>query len=237
MKIQKYNINYYKLQGKKLKRELGIPHIEALNEVAKKHGFANWTDCQRQVLVGSETAKTEFPKLSFTIWLKKQKNRDSPLGDLSREMNNDKNWPSHNDHQSYEDYLYSHGAGWQAIDTLKKAWKSYQNNLKRQFLPKKAKPAVKKQSVQGDSRRVVIVKNIIPIHFNKRTVEKFQVGDKAWISWDARKAIPVTITEIGEQNYSFVIERPLKKAGNKHHLFLDEVRSTPELACINCVTS
>jgi len=93
------------------------------------------------------------------------------------------------------------------------------------------------QTKEEDFREIVIVKNIKPIHFENRTIEKFDVGDKAWISWDGRKAIPVTITEVTERNYSFKIEKPLKNKGNEHFLFLDEVRSTPELACMNRVTS
>lgn len=93
------------------------------------------------------------------------------------------------------------------------------------------------QTKEEDSREIVIVKNIKPIHFENRTIEKFDAKDKAWISWDGKKAIPVTVTEVTEHNYSIKIEKPLKDKGNEHFLFLDEVRSTPELACINCVTS
>jgi len=106
--------------------------------------------------------------------------------------------------------------------------------LKR-FTPKRKKDS--KPSIRNsDLRRITIVKNIKPIHFDKRTSENFNVGDKAWISWNGRKAFPVTITEVTDRNYSFNIERPLKHKGNNHFLFLDEVRSTPELACINYVT-
>ena len=59
---------------------------------------------------------------------------------------------------------------------------------------------------------------------------------KAWISWNGVKAIPVTVLEADERFYTFKIERPLKKAGNQHYVRLDEVCSTPELACINHIT-
>lgn len=62
------------------------------------------------------------------------------------------------------------------------------------------------------------------------------MGDKAWISWNGRKAIPITIIELDERHYSFKVERPVKDAGNEYYLRLDEVRSTPELACLNRVT-
>jgi hypothetical protein len=81
------------------------------------------------------------------------------------------------------------------------------------------------------------VHHAIPIHFRDRTAEKFVPGDKAWISWNGKKAIPVTITKVDDRHYTFRIERPLKKVGSVHFLFLDEVRSTPELACRNYVTN
>lgn len=237
METQKNNINFYKLQAKKLKRELGISHVEALNQVAQKYKFPNWTACQRSFSKTQTTPKIDIIQITFSDWLRKQKNRDSPLGDLAREMVSDDSWPSHDDHESYDNYLYLRGASWQAVDTLKNAWKSYKNYLKLQLNPKQKRIGVKKTIVNRDPRKIVIVNNITPIHFRKRTVEKFNMGDKAWISWDNRKAIPVTITAVTQQHYTFKIERPIRKAGNEHYLFLDEVRSTPELACINRVTS
>ena len=50
------------------------------------------------------------------------------------------------------------------------------------------------------------------------------------------KSIPVTVLEVDEFGYVFRIERPLKNIGNKHAVRFDEVRSTPELACINHIT-
>jgi len=115
---------------------------------------------------------------------------------------------------------------------------SHLKKIKAKLISKSSTPnRVPRQETEEDSREIVIIKNIKPIHFENRTIEKFNVGDKAWISWDGRKAIPVTITEVSEHHYSFKIEKPLKNKGNEHFLYLDEVRSTPELACINRVTS
>ena len=102
---------------------------------------------------------------------------------------------------------------------------------------KKPRPFSKAKPSGVSSRSVTYVKGITPLHYMKRDVEKFDVGDEAWISWDGKKALPVIITEVDEPYYSFKIERPLKQAGNEHYLRLDEVRSTPELACLNRVTS
>lgn len=237
MKPQEHTINYYKLQAKRLKKQLGIQYIEALNKVAEIYGFSNWTDCQRKCSDKSIVPKININLPSFTIWLQKQKNRQSPLGDLARDMIADKTWPLDGTHQIYSDYLDSRRASREAISTLKEAWKTYNNYLKRNLAPQQQKTSKKTSTAKADERKIVIVKNVIPIHFEKRTVEAFEPGDKAWISRDGRKALPVTITEVTEHHYSFRMERPLRVAGTEHFLFLDEVRSTPELACINRVTS
>jgi len=62
---------------------------------------------------------------------------------------------------------------------------------------------------------------------------------------NGKKALPVIVTEVKEQHYGVRFERYSKSSGGwiytlgtttTHNLFLDEVRSTPELACINRVT-
>jgi hypothetical protein len=88
----------------------------------------------------------------------------------------------------------------------------------------------------GKERKAVVVKGVTPLHYTKRTVEKFAPGDKAWISWDGKKALPVTLTEADDRYYTFKVEHPKKYAGQEYYLRLDEVRSTPELACLNRVT-
>lgn len=237
MKSQQHTINFFKLLAKKLKKEKDITHVEALNEIAKQHGFANWTDCQRQTISNEaiETFATPSP-ISFTEWLSKQNNRDTPLGDLSRDMLSDTRWPSLENLDDYEDYLYSMRANWSAVETLKKAWKSYKRYVKLKSVPGERKLSSRKNSIIELPRKIVIVKGVVPIHYSKRVIEKFDIGDKAWISWDGRKAIPVSITEVDDRHYTLNLERPLSKAGNEHYLFLDEVRSTPELACLNMVT-
>jgi hypothetical protein len=88
------------------------------------------------------------------------------------------------------------------------------------------------------SRRVVTVKGIKPLHFKNRVAEQLPVGAAARVSFDGGKALPVTITKIDDRHYSVRIERTtrISHARNVHGLFLDEVRSTPEAACLNCVT-
>jgi hypothetical protein len=178
-------------------------------------------------------------ELGFAEWLAKHKNRNSPLGDLAIKRGftvKGEGWPSYDNVEAYKDHLNIGDQPRGTTATLERAWKTYESFLKRKrsAIPEKqvAKPALKKST----SRNIVFVKNVKPLHYTKRTVENFLPGDPAWISWDARKAIPVTVTEVDERYYTFTVERPLKNAGNEHYLRLDEVRSTPELACINCVT-
>lgn len=240
MNTQKYTLDNIKNQAKKVKKQQGISHTEALELVAKNLGYANWIHCQRSINTQSivpENQPAEIIPINFNDWLKKHKNRNSPLGDLSQEMIKNSNWPLHENLEGYQLYLLTLTLPRGASEALQKAWKSYQAHLHRSKAPKNDKPrGAKLEVIKNDSRKVVFVKNATPIHINKRTVEKFSPGDLAWISWDGRKATPVTILEVDDRNYSLRIERPIKKSGSVHSLFLDEVRSTPELACTNYVT-
>lgn len=240
MKKQTPSLNHIKREAKKLKKELDIKYIEALEIVAKKYGFSNWMHCQRalsQQEAISPAQDTPAPfEITFTEWLAKHKNRNSPLGDLASDMMSDKTWPSYDTLEEYIDYLEFKGAYYRAVETLKEAWKTYKGYLKRKNSPDANKPrASKPKPKNADKRKITFVKGVTPIHFSKRNHEKFNPGDKAWISWDGKKAIPVTVTEVDERYYTFIVERPAKKKGEEYYLRLDEVRSTPELACINKV--
>lgn len=235
-----HTLDFIKQKASKLKKELKITHTKALESIAVELGYSNWKHCQRslskQPTINIIPAKEQI-QLSFTDWLKRHKNRDSPLGDLATDMLTDSAWPLYNTVEEYEFYLRSKNAYSAAIRTLNEAWKSYRNYLKRKEKEfpapiKHKKPITKKEP----PRKIIFIKNITPLHYSKRTVEKLNIGDEAWVSWDGSKAIPVVIVDVDEHYYSFKIERPLKNAGDKHYLRLDEVRTTPELACLNCYT-
>ena len=240
MNTQKFTLDNIKNQAKKVKKQHGITHTESLELIAKNLGYANWIHCQRSIntqSIVSENQPAEIIPINFNQWLKRHKNRNSSLGDLSQEMIKSNNWPLHKNLEGYQTYLLTLTLPRGASEALQKAWKSYQAYLRRSKFPKSDKPqASKSKVIKHDFRKVVIVKNAMPIHINKRTVEKFNPGDLAWISWDGRKATPVTVLEVDDRNYSLRIERPIKKSGSVHSLFLDEVRSTPELACAHYVT-
>ena len=86
--------------------------------------------------------------------------------------------------------------------------------------------------------QVVTVKGVKPLHFKNRVAEQLQIGAAAWVSFDGTKALPVTVLWIDDRHYSVRVERTTRvsRAGNVHTFFLDEVRSTPAAACLNCVT-
>lgn len=239
MRNPQYTLTYLKRLAKRLKKERGITNTEALEVVAKENGYSNWKDClqaySNQRTTNVETSHTSF-QIRFTDWLKKHKNRNSPLGDLASDMLHDKTWPSKDSLEEYRSYLsFEKDASWAAIEALENAWKTYKAYLKRKNSPTKPKAYTPKPK-NHDLRKIIFVKNVTPVHVTKRTVEIFASGDKAWISWDGSKAIPVTVTKVDEMSYSLRIERPLKKAGDHYYLLLDEVRSTPELACMNRVS-
>ncbi|WP_374950054.1 YozE family protein [Mucilaginibacter sp.] len=198
-------------------------------------------DAYHQIISNAQPLNDVQPieerETNFTEWLAKQKNRDSPLGDLARDMMDDKTWPNHSTLDDYRDYLYSRRASWMAIETLERAWKTYKAFIKRKSVIISKEQTAKRSSPNKPATRAIVsVKKAIPLHFNKRTIEKFNRGDPAWISWDGKNAIPVNVVGVDERHYTVQIESPRKKAGNEHSLFLDEVRSSPELACANLVT-
>jgi hypothetical protein len=200
-------------------------------------------DVYHQIISSPQIPKEDTtpaePEINFTDWLAKHKKRDSPLGDLAaRQGFTDRNgeWPVYDNLKDYQEHLMQNNPPRGASDALDRAWKSYQAFLNRKQSPKPKKQYSKPISKNHDERTIVFVKNSIPIHYSKRTIENFVAGDKAWISWEGRKAIPVTVVEVDPFGYAFKVERPLKKAGDQHQVRLDEVRSTPELASRNYIT-
>lgn len=198
------------------------------------HGLIN------NKLISKEHKQDTEPLPTFPDWLKKQKNRRSPLGDLAQKRGfssrDEAIWPKYSNLEDYRVYLMGQHPPIGAMKAFENAWKSYQKYL----LKKTSSYSIKKIKLttqnKYDLRKIVFVKNIEPLHYFKRIMENFAKGDKAWVSWNGRKAIPITILDIDEMYYSFRVERPLKNAGDEYYVRLDVVGSTPELACINHVT-
>lgn len=200
-------------------------------------------DTYYQLINNAKLSPIEKPKATlepnFSEWLGRHKKRNSPLGDLASKrgfIGSDIKWPVFTELESYKDYLLKNNPPLGATSALEDAWSTYQAFLKRKQTGKLNKRQAPSPLKRKDVREIVFVKNVVPIHYSKRTVEDFAPGDEAWISWEGSKAIPVIVVEKDEMYYTFQMERPLKKAGQQHYVRLDEVRSTPELACINHIT-
>lgn len=89
-------------------------------------------------------------------------------------------------------------------------------------------------------RKVAKVRGIKPLHFLQRTAEDIKVGAEAWVSLDGETALPARVIGKDDRHYEVQFECTSSRfsvyRGCKSSLFLDEVRSTPLLACINMVT-
>lgn len=64
---------------------------------------------------------------TFTKWLLQQAGRDDPIGDLSRDVARDPDWPAGSDANLGElaGYLRSMGACRGALQALRKAWREW----------------------------------------------------------------------------------------------------------------
>jgi hypothetical protein len=68
--------------------------------------------------------------MRFSQWLRKQHKRDDAIGDLARDMKQDREWPRIRKEtlDRYESYLkYERYAYEKAIITLRAAWQEWQN--------------------------------------------------------------------------------------------------------------
>lgn len=45
----KFTLANIKRHAKRVKKEKGIKHIEALELIAREHGYHNWIDCQNDL--------------------------------------------------------------------------------------------------------------------------------------------------------------------------------------------
>lgn len=65
----------------------------------------------------------------FYMWIKKQKNRDDPVGDLSKDIIRDVSFPKNiNNFKSHKAYLVSKGSCQGALEALFIAWNEYINH-------------------------------------------------------------------------------------------------------------
>lgn len=68
--------------------------------------------------------------MTFNEWLSRHIKRDSPLGDLARDVSSDKEFPTSNSKEEIINHLHRLNACSDAVSTFKQAWKSYQQYQK-----------------------------------------------------------------------------------------------------------
>ena len=87
-------------------------------------------------------------------------------------------------------------------------------------------------------RKAVRVSKIKPLHYRQRTVEDIEINGEAWVSFDGKLAYPARVSEKDDCHYTVQFECRTQglNPGSRHLFRLDEVRTTPLLACINMVT-
>lgn len=64
--------------------------------------------------------------MTFVDWLSRHVKRDSPLGDLARDVSRDKEFPISNSKEDIETHLHRKHACNEAVNTFRRAWSSYQ---------------------------------------------------------------------------------------------------------------
>jgi YozE SAM-like fold len=75
------------------------------------------------------TTTTKTP--TFTEWLARREKRDSPIGDLARDMKSDRCWPVDVDSlEGVLGHLFTHRACSEAEETARSAWRQYRKSIK-----------------------------------------------------------------------------------------------------------
>ena len=93
---------------------------------------------------------------------------------------------------------------------------------------------------ESQVKKPVHISGIKPLHFLHRTAEDMVLGAEAWVSLDGKTALPARVVGRDDRHYDVEFERASARFGVRrgcqYSFFRDEVRSTPQLACMNMVT-
>ena len=90
----------------------------------------------------AQAAAHEASRSPFHRWLERQKGRNSPTGDIARDILGDKDFPiTANTYEAAENYLHSQVASDASVKALKGAWRSFQAAQKRTRAPVPAEEA------------------------------------------------------------------------------------------------
>ena len=68
----------------------------------------------------------------YDFIIKKHINRNTPLGDLARDIAEDCEFPKEGDKTTISNHLRDHRADFHCLDTFEKAWNAYLKYLKEQ---------------------------------------------------------------------------------------------------------
>lgn len=130
-------------KGKKLQKELqenaNIPTTPVFSDELPPHGInckcviiEDKAYCKRhQLRHGQKYSSCLTGGIpSFYIWLKFQKNKDTAIGDIARDIMQDKEFPKKANQSTQLKYLEEHEASDNAIDAFKKAWRHYEEYKK-----------------------------------------------------------------------------------------------------------
>lgn len=63
---------------------------------------------------------------TFRVWIRQFEGDDNPMGDLSQDIKNDREFPKINDYDEILSYLRIKNACFACIQTFQKAWKDYE---------------------------------------------------------------------------------------------------------------
>jgi uncharacterized protein YozE (UPF0346 family) len=69
--------------------------------------------------------------VTFKAWLQLQKKRDDPVGDLSRDVLKDREWPITQDMVKLRQYMVKRGSVESALTALDRAYSEYQKQGNR----------------------------------------------------------------------------------------------------------
>jgi len=69
--------------------------------------------------------------VSFEDWLARQRNRNSRLGDLARDVARDPNWPARAGIEEYRFYIQRQPGWGVSLNAFDNAWRSYNSFLRK----------------------------------------------------------------------------------------------------------
>jgi uncharacterized protein YozE (UPF0346 family) len=136
--FQPAQLDRFRREAKKLCREFSILHSEALDRIAVKNGFPNWSLLTKHS-TGASTAPAvlraaaqavdahdtrEAVRSPFHRWLDGQRDRNDPIGDLAKDILRDVTFPtSLSTRRELDEYLARFGI--HVTKSFRQAWREF----------------------------------------------------------------------------------------------------------------